>query len=134
MWGRLVDTQVCADTVPPMTEPRTHRLRFAANTEHRDVCSGFTVHDLVTQDGGVCVHAFNPDEDRRAHLSLGIHDATIERIDSFQASSNLPADRSVTLSVVDDKGVSVEVTLWGCTLDTLASAVEAAQREDAALS
>lgn len=94
-------------------------------TEHLGDQYPFTCDSLAV--GSIEARVFTP-ENGRQHVSMRTHGTVIHKITPFTASDG---STCVTLDLEIDKPMgarSVEITLWGITLDTLASAVEAAQR------
>ena len=107
------------------TASTTTNRRFAASTETFSDCDGFDMLSIGTRLSEVTVTAYNPHQDRPSHLSVRTHDVTDVRVDTFTTDRGEP---SVTIRTRNEHGVDVEFTVWGVTLDTLASAVEAASR------
>lgn len=76
--------------------------------------------------GGVKLEVFTP-VNRQQHLHLTAWDAKLDAVDPYVDSTGKAC---TTLRLVVD-GRTVDLALWGVTLDALAVAVEAAQREAA---
>jgi hypothetical protein len=105
----------------------THRA-VEHNSERLGDQYPFSVDTLAV--GSTEARVFTPDNGRQ-HASYSTFGAEIREITTFTSSEGL-ASVTLELDINRDRGVrSVSVTLWGVTLDTLASAVEAAQREAA---
>ena len=76
--------------------------------------------------GNTKFQVYSPDDERGQHSDLGTWGTVIENISEYRASDS--DHTCVTLHLDTNRGGTVQVALWGITLDTLASAVEAAQR------
>lgn len=70
---------------------------------------------------------FSPNDERPKHASLRVwgNEVTLAKVDAFTASTG---EQCLTLRLRVDGG-TVDLNVWGVTLDTLATAVEAAQRD-----
>ncbi len=73
--------------------------------------------------GGVKLEVFTP-VNRQQHLHLTAWDAKLDAVDPYVSGTG---EVCTTLRLVVD-GRTVDLALWGVTLDALAVAVEAAQR------
>ena len=73
---------------------------------------------------------FSPDDGRPQHSDMATWGTKIESITEYRASDD--GQTCVTLNLETHRGGTVQVALWGVTLDTLASAVEAGHRSTAA--
>ena len=69
------------------------------------------------------INATGYDTDQVHFMDVNIHGVTKVRIDPYG-----PHESSVTLYIDSDRGETLHVSLFGISLDTLVSALEAAQR------
>lgn len=74
--------------------------------------------------GATKLDIFTPEGDRAQHLSFVTHEAAVDDVSTFVASDGTVC---TTLNLTA-QGRTLSVSLWGVTLDALATAVEAAQR------
>jgi hypothetical protein len=106
-----------------MSNDTTFTSEVFDRTVDPSINKSFT-RDKLEADG-VKLEVFTPTEDRPQHLHFTAWNTEVRDVNVFLASTG---EVCTTLRLTVGER-NVEVSLWGVTLDTLASAIEAAQRD-----